>query len=187
MIKDLIKQTRSYRRFYEDKKMTIADLKELVDCARISASAGNKQPIRYMLFADEKKNAEIFPSLHWAGYLTDWDGPVEGERPTGYIFIVEPEGVNAMQDEGIAAQTIMLAATEKGFGGCMLGAIDRPVLANVVGLPAGYQIKLVLALGVPKEEVMLEDIPAAGDIKYYRDEKAVHHVPKIKLEDVILN
>ena len=187
MIKDLVKKTRSYRRFYEDKKMTLEDLRDLVDTARLTASGANKQPIRYMLFADEKKNAEIFPNLRWAGYLTDWDGPCKGERPTGYIFIVEPEGSNAMQDEGIAAQTIMLAATEKGFGGCMLGNVDRVTLSDVIGLPKGYQIKLVLALGVPKEEMVIEEIPATGDIKYYRDENQVHHVPKIKLDDVILN
>lgn len=187
MLKELVEKTRSYRRFYEEKKLSREDLVDCINLARLTASGSNKQPLRYLVFTDEKMNAEIYPNLKWAGYLTEWDGPEKGERPTGYIFLVEPEGVNATHDEGIAAQTIMLAAMEKGIGGCMLGSIDRVSLAKVIGLPEGYTIKLCLAFGYPKEEVVLEEVSAKDDIKYYRDENQVHHVPKIKLDEIILN
>jgi hypothetical protein len=101
--------------------------------------------------------------------------------------MLEPSGINAPNDEGIAGQTILLSAVEKGMGGCFIANVDRENLSKALNIPSEYVIKLVIALGYPKEEVVLEEIGADGDIKYYRDENQVHHVPKLKLEDVVLN
>ena len=120
------------------------------------------------------------------GYYQDWDGPEEGERPAAYIILLSPAGVNAPQDEGIIGQTILLSATEEGMGGCFIANVDRAGLAEAIQVPEGYQIKLVIALGYPKEEVVIDEITKDGDIKYYRDSKQTHHVPKIKLEDLII-
>lgn len=186
MMKELVEKNRSYRRFYEDKRITKETLRGLIEIARMTPSAANRQPLRYMLFSDENACEEIFNCLKWAGYLQDWDGPIKGERPSAYIVILSPQGVNSAQDEGIVAQTILLSAVDQGMGGCMLGAIDRQKLAPIIGLSDGYEIKLVIALGVPKEEVVIENICAGEDIKYYRDENQTHHVPKICLEDLIM-
>jgi nitroreductase len=130
----------------------------------------------------------IFPHTRWAGYLKDWDGPVEGERPAAYILILGDTDIRASFgcDHGIAAQSIMLGATERGLGGCMLGAIDRRGLRESLDIPERYDILLALALGVPKETVVLEEVGPDNDIKYYRDEDEVHHVPKRLLEDLVL-
>lgn len=186
MMKELVQKNRSYRRFYEEKKISKETLKELISIARLTPSAANNQPLRYMLFGDEENCGKIFDCLKWAGYLQDWNGPEAGERPSAYIVIVSPDGVNSAQDEGIVAQTILLSAVDMGMGGCMLGAIDRPKLAEAIQVPAGYQIKLVIALGYPKEHVVLEEIAADGDKKYYRDSEQTHYVPKIRLEDLII-
>jgi nitroreductase len=186
MIKDLAKKNRSYRRFYEEKRISMEELLDMVDAARLTPSGANKQPIRYILSCDDKTNGIIFPNLRWAGYLADWDGPAKGERPTAYIIMVEPAGVNAPNDEGIAGQTILLSAVEKGMGGCFIGNIDRENLAKALNIPPEYSIKLVIALGYPKEEVVIEEINDNDDIKYYRDEKQVHHVPKVRLDDLVL-
>lgn len=187
MIKDLVEKSRSYRRFYEEKRISADTLKELISIARMTPSAANNQPLRYMLFCEEDSCAKVFDTLMWAGYLTDWPGPVAGERPAAYIVIISPDGVNSAQDEGIAAQTILLSAVDMGMGGCMLGAINRPKLAEAIHVPQGYQIKLVVALGYPKEQVVLEEIKADGNKKYYRDSNQVHHVPKIRVEDLIVS
>jgi nitroreductase len=187
MIKDLARKNRSYRRFYEDKKISREELLDMLEAARLTPSGANKQPIRYILSYDEETNNRIFPSLRWAGYLPEWDGPVEGERPSAYIIMVEPAGVNAPNDEGIAGQTILLSAVEKGMGGCFIGNVDREKLAKDMNISSEYAIKLVIALGYPKEEVTIEEINAGGDIKYYRDENQVHHVPKIRLDELVLN
>lgn len=187
MLKDLVIKNRSYRRFYQDRAVTCEQLKELINIGRFTASGANRQPVRYILSYDSQKNEDIFRCLRWAGYLENWSGPEEGEKPAAYIVMVEPAGVSAPYDEGIIGQTILLAATEQGLGGCFIANIDRKMLRNVLHVEEQYDIKMVIALGYPKEEVVLEEISETDDIKYYRDTKKIHHVPKIRLEDLILN
>ena len=185
---DLVVGARSYRRFDHSKKMTMAELVAVAELGRITPCGGNNQYIRFALSADEKTNAEIYQNLAWAGYLSDWDGPVESERPTGYILILRDLSIqkNLTVDEGIVAQTIFLGAREMGYGGCMLMNIKRTELMKIFGLdPEKYAISMVIALGVPVETVKMVDVKD-GDIKYYRDENQVHYVPKRSLKDVIV-
>ncbi|MDO9575403.1 MAG: nitroreductase family protein [bacterium] len=188
MIKDLILKNRSYRRFYQEVSIKLDTLRELVDLARLSPSAGNAQPLKYILSCDPKKNALIFPHLTWAGYLKDWPGPDEGERPSAYIIILGDKEISQSFgcDHGIVAQSILLGAVEKGLGGCMIGSIQRERLRKALKIPQRYEILLVLALGKPKETVVIETVGPTGDIRYWRDSKGVHHVPKRALDDIIL-
>lgn len=188
MIKELILKNRSYRRFYENELIEMDTLKELVNLARLSASGANLQPLKYALSNTQGKNEEIFKTLGWAGYLKDWDGPEKGERPSAYIIILNDLSIskNPFLDPGIAAQSILLGAVENGLGGCMLGNIDKKELKAVLNLEDSYEIVLVVALGKPKEEVTIEPLKLTGDVKYWRDEDKIHHVPKRALDDIIL-
>jgi nitroreductase len=188
MLRDLILKNRSYRRFRESTAVDIETLNELVDLARLSGSAANLQPLKYVLSCEPARNALIFPHLAWAGYLQDWPGPAEGERPSAYIIILGDTDLTRRFhcDHGIAAQSIMLGATEKGLGGCMIGSIDRDELRAALSIPDRFEILLVLALGKPAEKVVLETVGPDGDIKYWRDAEDVHHVPKRALADIIL-
>jgi nitroreductase len=188
MIRDLIKKTRSYRRFYQEFRVDLETLRELVDLARLSAAAGNLQPLKYMLSNDAERNDSVFQCLGWAGYLTDWPGPSEGERPSAYVLVLGDTRVckSFGCDHGIACQNILLGAVERGLGGCMVGAINREKLRTALNIPEHFEILLVVALGKPKETVVLEDVGPDGDIKYWRDSQGVHHVPKRKLEDIIV-
>lgn len=188
MLKDLVLKCRSYRRFYEDVSVDNKTLRELVDLARITASAVNKQPLKYVLSSTKDKNAVIFSCLHWAGTLKTWPGPAEGERPTAYIIILRDGSITerVQVDHGIAAQTILLGATEKGLGGCMLGAVDKEKLRESLKLPDKYEILLVVALGKPKEKVILESMKCDDSFDYWRDENQGHHVPKRQLDDIIV-
>ena len=184
MFSELACKARSTRRFDSSQPITEAALKQLVDVARISSCGGNQQPLRYRIVSDPAECAAIFPHIAWAGALKDWDGPAEGERPTGYVTIVS-EGEHAV-DVGIAAQTIQLAAADMGYGCCMLGAIRRPKIAAALGIEHPLTIDLLLALGKPGETIVLEDVAAGSELKYYRDENDVHHVPKLDLDSVLL-
>ena len=187
MIRNLILKNRSYRRFYENEPVEMATLEELVDLARNSASAGNKQSLKYILSTNRELNGRIFPTLAWAGYLKTWDGPVPGERPAAYIIILGDRNVSEKFycDHGIAAQSILLGATEKGLGGCIIASVSRKPLGKTLGLSGQYEILLVLALGRPKEKVELEEA-RENDIRYWRDDQQVHHVPKRSLDEIIV-
>jgi nitroreductase len=189
MIHDLIRQNRTYRRFYQEEKIDRAVLEELIDLARLSSSGGNLQPLKYLIANGPERNNLIFPYLKWAGYLKDWDGPKEGERPAAYLVMLGDKEIstNFFWDHGIACQSILLGACEKGLGGCMFGAVDRQGLKKSLEIPDHYELLVVIALGKPKETVVLEEVTEDGNIKYWRDADGVHHVPKRKLPDVILN
>ncbi len=188
MLKELVRKNRSYRRFHQDAPVEMETLRELIELARFSASGANRQPLKFVLSCDPETNADIFPHTRWAGYLQDWPGPAEGERPAAYVLILGDTAIAKSFgcDHGIAAQSIMLGATELGLGGCMLGALDREALRRTLDIPERYEILLALALGKPKEVVLLEDVGPDGGIKYYRDEEGTHHVPKRTLEALIL-
>lgn len=188
MIKELILKNRSYRRFYQDKLIQMDTLKEFVNLARLSPSAANVQPLRYILSNAKEQNDKINKHIFWAGYYKDWDGPIEGEKPSAYIIVVKDTTLkkDSSQDEGIAVQSILLGAVENGLGGCIIGNIDKKKLAEAINLNEKYEIALVIALGYPKEEVVIEIINESSDVRYWRDENGVHHVPKRTLEDLIL-
>ena len=187
MISELIKKNRSVRRFQEEVTVDNGILRDLVELARFSASAGNSQPLKYVLVCDPRVNALVFQHLAWASYLRPWTGPAKGERPSAYIIILGDTEVSKVIDcdHGIAAQSILLGATEKGLAGCIVGSIERHGLQKVMGIPARYDILLVIALGKPKEEVILE-AAKDNDIRYWRDAAGVHHVPKRALDDIIV-
>jgi nitroreductase len=187
-VRDLLIRSRSYRRFHEDRALDEKTLVELVDMARFCPSAANQQPLKYLVRCTPEQNATIFPHLRWAAALPDWPGPAVGERPAGYIVILGDVGIAARfgWDCGIAAQSIMLAAAEQGFGGCMIAAIDQTGLRQALQLPKHLEVVLVLALGYPSETVVLEDGTGPEERPYWRDKEGVHHVPKRPLAEVLV-
>jgi nitroreductase len=188
MLRELVLKNRSCRRFHQEISVSLETLRELVDLARQSASGSNKQPLKYILSCDPQMNSRIFANLAWAGYIKDWSAPEEGERPAAYIIILGDKTISQSFgcDHGIAAQSILLGATEMGLGGCMIGSVRKAELSQVMSIPAEYEILLAIALGRPKERVVLETVGPDGDIRYWRDEQAVHHVPKRSLEEIIV-
>jgi nitroreductase len=188
MIKDLIVKNRSYRRFYQDHKISLEELKELVDLARLSPSGRNLQPLKYFLSADDDTNEKIFSTLAWAGYLKDWNGPEEGEKPTGYIVILGDTELtnNFMCDHGIVSQSMLLGAVEKGLGGCIFASVKREKLNELLKIDNHLEVLLVLAIGKPKEQVVIDKV-VNDNIKYYRDKNQVHYVPKRALDELIIS
>lgn len=189
MLKDLVLRNRSYRRFDQSFRITPQTLRELVDLARLTPSARNAQPLKYLLISSEAVCAAVFPTLRWAAYLKDWDGPKETERPSAYVIILGDTTLadNFNIDPGIAAQTLLLGAVEQGLGGCILASIERSELEEILQIPPQFKILYVIALGKPVETVVIEDVGKDGSIKYWRDEKNVHHVPKRALDDLIMS
>ncbi len=181
-------KNRSYRRFYQDKTVSMETLRELVDLARLAPSGFNRQGLKYVLSNSSGLNDQINACLSWAGYYKDWNSPPQGEQPAAFIVMVRDSSLGASlpQDQGFAGQSILLGATEKGLGGCYLVNIHKEQLRQVLALGDQFVIEAVIAIGYPKEIIMVEEIDAAGDVRYWRDDKQVHHVPKRNLEDLII-
>jgi nitroreductase len=191
--KELVLANRSYRRFDGTHAIDGAVLRELVDLARTTPSGGNLQPLRYVLSCSAEGNALVYGTLAWAAYLPDWKGPPAHERPTAYVVMLLDRTVAqgaripvADIDVGIAAQTILLGAVERGLGGCMFGSVRREELARGLGLPDTLAIALVIALGKPVEKVVLDPLAPGGSVRYWREPDGTHHVPKRGLDELIL-
>ncbi|MCF6364968.1 MAG: nitroreductase family protein [Bacteroidales bacterium] len=194
MLYDLIKQNRTYRRFEQDKKISENELKELIDLARLTPSPRNRQSLKFIISNTDEVNDKIFPTLSWAGALAGWNKPEEGEEPSAYVIIlgdnsILPKVKNAYHNvaSGFVAQSILLGAAEKGYGGCTIAAIQRQKLRAKLNIPEHLEILLVLALGVPKETVVIEKMPKNGNYDYWRDENNIHHVPKRSLNEILIN
>lgn len=188
-LKDLVLKNRSYRRFDESQRISLDELKEIASLGRIVPSAANAQAIKFMLVHTPEDTDAVFSTLGWAAKLKDWNGPAVGERPTGYIILLGDLslGKNKSTDDGIIAQTMLLGAVELGYGGCMLGNVKRSQLAKSLNIDLEkYSIDLVIALGKPAEEIVLEDITEEHGVNYYRDSSSIHHVPKRSLAELII-
>lgn len=186
-LKELLAKNRSYRRFDQSQKISDKELQEIAGLATLCASGRNLQPLKYKLVNDEALCAELFQHLAWAGYLTDWDGPVVGERPVAYIVQCLDENLtkNPMCDEGLQLEALTLGAVVKGYGTCIIKSFNLSKIVEILELDPSLKPTYVVALGVPKEEVVLEPM-INGDIKYWRDDKGLHHVPKRGLEEILI-
>ncbi len=184
MLRDMILRNRSYRRFKEGQEISEDLVLSLIELARFSPSAANKQAVKFMPVVSRQKREKVFQSLSWAGYLNYWKGPETGEKPVAYIIFLTKEDRNSLFiDIGIYAQSILLGAVNVHLGGCMFGSINREKLRSELNIPDEYKIPLIIALGYPDETIVLED--TSDDIKYWRDENDVHHVPKRVMSDLL--
>jgi nitroreductase len=187
-LKDLLLSNRSFRRFDNSRRVDSSLLTEVVNLTRLCAGAMNKQPLRYRIVSDAEECAKLYPLLKWAGYLKDWDGPVESERPVAYIVqCLDTQCIPSFPycDDGLHLETITLGLRTLGLGGCIIKAFNAQALSETLGLPAYIEPRHVLALGYPVETVVLEDMKN-DDCKYWRDAEAIHHVPKRTLEEIII-
>lgn len=187
--RDLVTKCRSYRRFDGNFLVTEETLRELVELACYVPSARNLQPLKYIAVCDPSVVAEIYPCLAWAGYLADWPGPVDGERPTAFIVMLGDFGITKdfACDSGIAAQTILLGATVSGLGGCIIGAFQRKQIRELLKIPESFSPLMVIALGKPVETVVIDQMSNNDSVRYVRDANDIHHVPKRVIDDVLLN
>lgn len=213
MFRDLVLANRSYRGFDESIPVTEEQLRSFVDLARLTASSVNLQPLKYHI-AYEREEVEALLSLtKWAGKLPELHLPKEGKHPTAFIVIFHDRKIAAneapfQKDVGIAAQTILLAATEAGLGGCMIGNFRKDAVKELLGLAGTLEPQLLIGLGKPAEQIVLTELDAQAsraeekacekeekeampshsarsETDYYRDDADVHYVPKRRLQDVL--
>lgn len=190
ILKGLLKKDRSYRRFDENQIIDKKELLNLVDLTRYCASGRNLQPMKYYITNDRSVCDKIFPLLKWAGYLIDWEGPSEGERPTAYLIQCLDTNLtkNYLCDDGLQLQAITLGATAEGLGCCIIKSFNVPKIKEILNLPDYLEPLYVIAIGKPIEKVVIENMENKenDNIKYYRTSDGVHHVPKRTLNDLLI-
>lgn len=191
MIRDLARKSRSWRGYDESRKVSREELVEMVECARLCPSSVNMQPLKYYLAWEEEQVKKIQPLTKWARALQPMELPHKGHCPTAFIVIcqdtaLQPSIPRFQKDIGIVAQTMLLAATEMGLGGCMIGNFSPAEVSTVRGLPPHLKPVLVIALGKPDEKIVLTELHPGESHHYYRDENDVHYVPKRPLADLIV-
>ena len=191
MLKDLVLKNRSYRGYDESLQVSREELAQLVDLTRYTASSVNMQPLKYYLACTKEEVEQIVSITKWAAALSKLHLPHPGTYPAAFIVICQDLKISSstptfQRDVGIVAQTILLGATEKGLGGCMIGNFKRKELRDLLHLDDTIEPQLVLAIGKPAEKVVLTSVKEDGKTAYYRDEEGIHYVPKRSLEDILL-
>lgn len=190
ILKELLQKDRSIRRFDESKSIKKETLTSLIDLCRFCASGRNLQPLKYKIISEKDMNEAIFPWLGWAGYLKEWPGPEEGERPTAYLIQCLDKNIteNLLCDDGLQLQAITLGAIAQGIGACIIKSFNSKKIREILDLPDNLEITYIVALGYPVEKVVIEEMDSnlEDGFYYYRTEDKVHHVPKRNLKELIL-
>jgi nitroreductase len=177
---------RTIRRFLQ-KPIPMEVLKKLLNAARLAPSAGNLQPCEYVLVTDRDLLDKVFSTLRWARYIAPEGTPKEGEKPVAYVVVLvntRKAGEGGEIDCAAAIENMILTAWEEGIGSCWIGSVDRERLREILSIPEYCRICFVVALGYRAEEPIVEEMKGE-DVKYWKDEKGVLHVPKRRLEDIV--
>ena len=189
MLRELVDKSRSHREFKMGEKIPRERIVAWIEAASHCPSAMNLQALKYKIIIEDDGVAALLPLTRWATAL-GIKLPPEDHGPAAFVVMchdtnIAPNKPIFMMDVGICAQTIMLAAAEDGFGGCMIGSAGADAVATLLGLPQNLVPVLILGLGVPEDRVVMTEA-VGGNTKYYRDQNNVHYVPKRPLEEIIL-
>jgi nitroreductase len=191
MLKDTLLENRTCRTFDESRIITRDELVSMIECARLTPSTANIQPLCYRLVYEKAELSLVQPLTKWGGSLPELRLPPEGHRPTAFIVICQdtakfgsPE--KFQRDVGICALAISLRAAEMGLASCMIGSFDKEKLPSALGLAENIAPLLVIGIGKPDEKRMIVEAKD-GVTRYYRDSEGVHYVPKRPLSEIIIN
>lgn len=185
-VETLMEKNRSYRGYDKSFVVRREMLERIVAVNTKIASAKNQQVLRFKLVTKETGADIVLQNMKLGGLLPELHLPFAGTEPEAFIIICStiPENKFVDIDLGIAAQSMLLKATEMGLGGIMIGAFNKAKITEAFQLP--YEPLLMIAVGKGNEKIKLEPVDAEDKLAYYRDEKGVQYVPKIKWEQLIL-
>lgn len=191
-VKELAKKNRSFRGYDRSVKVSRQELLDLVDTTRFVASSINHQVLKYYIADDEQTVFEIMKNTGWAKGLPELSLPYKGKEPVAFIVIcidhsISKANVVYLRDVGACAQTILLQATEKNLGGCMLGSFNKEKIIEILNIPDYLEPNLLVAIGKPSETVVITDV-SNGNTNYYRSpDGQTHYVPKRSLKELVMN
>ena len=180
----LLKRNRSYRGYDASVKLSGETLREIASVASLVPSGMNAQRLRFRLVPSEQAPL-VLPHITLGAALPEEHLPHPGEEPQGYIVICATgeEGRVVDMDLGIAAQSMLLRAVEKGLNGIFILNFRAQALQEALALP--LKPLAVLAFGKGTERIFLMPAGKDGSLKYYRKD-GVHYVPKLGIDDLLI-
>ena len=185
---ELMKTRRTYRRFAQ-RPVPEEVVAQMLEAARYAPSAANLQPLKYLVIRSPELVEQVFARTRWAGYLPPEDGvPKEGERPVLFVVVLEDsqisKSVYVATDAGLAISNMTLAAWDKEVGSCIMGAINKPALTELLGIEEPLKLAYMVAFGYPTHKAHIVPLTADTGVKYYLDENRDYCVPKRSAEEI---
>ena len=146
-------------RAYKTNPVSEAQVREILEAARLAPSACNQQPWRFGVVRDAAARKRIVEEGFLPGFGMSWalDAPVHVVLGMELSFFAHRVGASVSGvdypwvDLGIAGEHLVLAATELGLGTCWIGWIKPKVLTEIVGWGKSVQVVAVITLGWPVE------------------------------------
>ena len=185
-VMDLLASRRTYRRF-EQKAVPQDVVEDIIEALRLSSCGANRQAVRLVVVNRPEDVARVQPLVKWAAYLPPEQGtPKADELPTLYVAVVQDTSIpgDLATDTGIALANMTLAAWAKGVGSCIMGAINKPALSELLGIAAPDKLAFMVALGCPTHAARVVPMTEKTGIKYYLDENGDYCVPKRSVEEL---
>ncbi len=183
---ELLTTRRTYRRFAQ-KAVPQDVVNDIVEAVRLSSCGANRQAVRLVMVQSPAMVAKVQPLVRWAAYLPPEQGtPKADELPTLYAAVLQDTSIpgDLATDTGIALANMTLAAWDKGVGSCIMGAINKPALTELLGIQAPQQLAFMVAFGYPTHKAHI--VPMTGEtcVKYYLDDARDYCVPKRSAEEI---
>ena len=183
---EFLRTRRTYRRF-EQRPVAPEILTEAVDAARIASCGANRQTVRYIVVQSADAVASVQPLVHWAAYLPPEQGqPKPDELPTAFIAVLQDDNLPGASDVdvGLALGSLTAAAWAHGVGSCIMGAINKPALTELLGIEEPQKLAFMVAFGYPAHKAHIVPLTAETGVKYYLDENRDYCVPKRSKEEI---
>ena len=177
---------RTYRRFAQ-KPVPQDVVEDIIEAVRLSSCGANRQAVRLVVVNKPEDVAKVQPLVKWAAYLPPEQGtPKADELPTLYVAVVEDTSFsgNLSTDTGIALANMTLAAWDKGVGSCIMGAINKPALTELLGIEEPQQLAYMVAFGYPTHKAHVVPLTEDTGVKYYLDDNRDYCVPKREAADI---
>lgn len=155
----LVNERESTRR-YADRPVETEKIEAILEACRLAPSACNSQPWKFVMVTDrdlslEVANATFNPVLQFNRFAV--------QAPVMAVLVMEPAKMLSkigstvkdkdlsLIDIGIVAEHFCLAAAEQGLGTCMLGWFNEKKVRELLHIPRGRRIPLIITLGYPQD------------------------------------
>jgi len=137
--------TRRSIRQYQDRPIDKAVLEKIIDAGRLAATARNEQPWEFVVVTDAAMRKRIADITEFGKFIA---------QAAACVAVFCKDTRYYLEDGSAASQNILVAAHALGLGACWVAGDKKdycPQIASMLGVPAGYRLVSLIALGHPAQ------------------------------------